>query len=957
MSYHYNEAFENPDYHFSETLEIDRRGSSQSNPFSHQTPYDPSLPSCYGEGRGREQNYPVAIPMASLGAGSECSQDLPSTSPYGNFTDNLSFEPEPELNYTPQSTFHLLDYPYTHRISSGSEDSFIRRRNRRPPDEIFITSSMFETDPACSEEEDLVGSLASMSINERIKAIQKLPETMRKRREIRNKVLKEITKKSRHRGAHPSCCTRCLQGAAVSFRRFGNTLSEYFHLLQIWHKALKIIGAEFGTSVLSYFVFLKWLLNFNLFSFLINFGFITIPQFLAAEPNNLSFTGLELLTGAGYFQKTVLYYGFYTNATISKIENGPSYNMQLAYIFTVGTYFVICFLILLFSMAKSFSRNLVNPQGYSGNASKLLCTWDFNITNEKAVKLKQKNLSTQIKEDLTEVNKEVLDFSVMERVLRIAIHLLAWVASLGTAAAACTAVYFLSVNNLELFMKGHRNDLEGQAAMLVLPVIASLLNTLIPFFFSWLGHLERFQTPGQHIYVTIARIIILKMSVVGILSYYWLNIVATSESQCWETLVGQDIYRLVLVDFIFCLLGSFFGEFLRRIIGTTVCVSLGPPEFDIGRNVLDLIYAQTLTWIGILFSPLLPGIQMIAFLIVFFVKKVSLMRNCQPPRKVWRTAQMMTSFLFLLFCPSFLGVLSVVGVTVWRLKPSEGCGPFRGLSSMYAAVSEWVQILESYTASKWVVWIYHNLITSELFFFILSSIVLIVTYLYWQIIQGRKATTKRLHEQIINAGKEKLLLLKRLRAQQRATQRLSALRGQGQQRRSSSYHPPRQPAQEVPDYPGRAFDRSQNTSYNEHPFSAGISSSSDFPPAVGTGHGPGVCTEDGDSPVPETPAATPLGPLERGLFARRAICPSVATWGAPVTLSSTSRGHSTREGAGQDLDITYRCSRMCTTSPRLLSERMGEALVILTGKAAPLCFFVPGRSSRYKQKIHPPSRS
>ncbi|NXH36672.1 TMC5 protein, partial [Myiagra hebetior] len=599
-------------------------------------------------------------------------------------------------------------------------------------------------------EEDLVGNLASMSTNERIKAIQKLPETMRKRREIRNKVLKEITKKSRHRGAHPSCCAQCLQGAAVSFRRFGNTLSEYFHHLRIWHKTLKIIGAEFGTSVLSYFVFLKWLLNFNLFSFLVNFGFITIPQFLAAEPNNLSFTGLELLTGAGYFQKTVLYYGFYTNATISKIENGPSYNMQLAYIFTVGIYFVICFFILLFSMAKSFYRNFINPQEYSGNASKLLCTWDFNITNEKAVKLKQKNLSTQIKEAITEINKEVLDFSVMERVCRTAVHLLTWAASLGTAAAACAGVYFLSINNLELFMKGQRNDLESQAAMLVLPVIASLLNTLIPFLFSWLGHLERFQTPGQHIYVTITRVIILKMSIVGILCYYWLNIVATSESQCWETLVGQDIYRLVLVDFIFCLLGSFFGEFLRRIIGTTVCVSLGLPEFDIGRNVLDLIYAQTLTWIGVLFSPLLPGIQMIAFLIVFFVKKVSLMRNCQPPRKVWRTAQMMTSFMFLLFCPSFLGVLSVIGVTVWRLKPSEGCGPFRGLSSMYAAVSEWIQMLESYTASKWVVWIYHNLITSELFFFILSSIVLILTYLYWQIIQGRKTMTKRLHEQLIN---------------------------------------------------------------------------------------------------------------------------------------------------------------------------------------------------------------
>ncbi|NWS42390.1 TMC5 protein, partial [Probosciger aterrimus] len=599
-------------------------------------------------------------------------------------------------------------------------------------------------------EETLVENLASMSTSERIKAIQKMPETMQKKREIRNKVLKEITKKSRLRSTQLCSCAQCLQGVAVSFRRFGNSLSEYFHVLQLQYKTLKVIGAEFGTSVLSYFIFLKWLLTFNIFSFLINFSFITIPQFLAAEPNNLSFTGLELLTGTGYFQQTVLYYGFYTNATISKIKNGPSYNMQLAYIFTVGLYFVICFLILLFSMAKSFCRNFINPQTYPGNASKLLCTWDFNITNEKAVKLKQKNLSTQIKEDFTEVNREVLNFSVTERVVCIAIHFGSWVASLGTALAACAGVYFLSTNNLKLFVKGHRNDLESQAAMLVLPVVTSLLNAFIPFFYSWLGRLERFQSPGQHIYVTIARNIILKISIVGILCYYWLNIVAASESQCWETLVGQDIYRLIVVDFMFCLLGSFFGEFLRRIIGTTVCVSLGLPEFDIGRNVLDLIYSQTLTWISILFSPLIPGIQIISFSIVFYVKKVSLMMNCQPPRKVWRTAQMTTSFMFLLFFPSFLGVLSVIGVTVWRLKPSEECGPFRGLSSMYAAVSEWIEILENYTASKWVVWVYQNLITSELFFFILSTFTLMVAYLYWQIIEGRKSTIKHLQKQIIN---------------------------------------------------------------------------------------------------------------------------------------------------------------------------------------------------------------
>ncbi|NXK48617.1 TMC5 protein, partial [Chauna torquata] len=380
-------------------------------------------------------------------------------------------------------------------------------------------------------EEKLVGNLASMSTRERIKAIQKMPETMKKKREIRNKVLKEVRKKSGSRSTRLGCCAQCQRGAEVSFRRFRNSISEYFHLLRLWHKTLKIIGGEFGTSVLSYFIFLKWLLNFNIFSFLINFSFITVPQFVTAERNNLSFTGLELLTGAGYFQQTVLYYGFYTNATISKMESGASYNMQLAYIFTVGIYFVICLLILLFSMAKSFCRNFINPQAYSGNASKLLCTWDFNITNEKAVKLKQKNLSTQIKEDLTEVNKEVLHFSATERVVRILIHLGSWIASLGTAVAACAGVYFLSINNLELFIEGHKNDLESQAAMLVLPIVASLLNVFIPFFYSWLGHLEKFQNPRTKIYVTIARNIVLKISIIGILCYYWLNVVALSESQ------------------------------------------------------------------------------------------------------------------------------------------------------------------------------------------------------------------------------------------------------------------------------------------------------------------------------------------------------------------------------------------------------------------------------------------
>lgn len=89
--------------------------------------------------------------------------------------------------------------------------------------------------------------------------------------------------------------------ASQTLRRCGYGLKSAAQMLELWQGTMKEISGRFGTSVLSYFVFLKWLLMFNVFSFLINFGFITVPL-LVYEPSpnippNVSFRGLELLTG------------------------------------------------------------------------------------------------------------------------------------------------------------------------------------------------------------------------------------------------------------------------------------------------------------------------------------------------------------------------------------------------------------------------------------------------------------------------------------------------------------------------------------------------------------------------------------------------------------------------------------------------------------------------------------
>ncbi|XP_006109058.1 transmembrane channel-like protein 5, partial [Myotis lucifugus] len=294
----------------------------------------------------------------------------------------------------------------------------------------------------------LIASLIPMTSRDRIKAIRNQPRTMEEKRKLRRMVDKEKSKQSR-RIFELNCCSQCLNSISLAYRRCKNILSELLNSISLWQKTLKIIGGKFGTSVLSYFNFLRWLLKFNIFSFIVTFSFITIPQFTVGGNNALQFTGLEFFTGAGYFSDTVMYYGFYTNSTIRHRSGGASYNMQLAYIFTVAACLIICFFSLLFSMARYFRNNFINPHIYSRGIAKLIFCWDFTITHEKAVKLKQKNLSTEIRENLSEILQENVKLTLNQQLTRLSVHLAAWVVSTGVAVACCVAVYYLAENNLE----------------------------------------------------------------------------------------------------------------------------------------------------------------------------------------------------------------------------------------------------------------------------------------------------------------------------------------------------------------------------------------------------------------------------------------------------------------------------------------------------------------------------
>ncbi|XP_006886414.1 PREDICTED: transmembrane channel-like protein 6 [Elephantulus edwardii] len=660
----------------------------------------------------------------------------------------------------------------------------LRRRGHRPPlhgARPSLHGRDLELDPDIHQEEEkrslLVQELQGLSGTQQDHMLRGMPLSLAEKRGLREESQTPVGKRRGQQGPRGvcSCCNRLKYSCVLALHSMGLVLLSGLNSLTPWHYALKRIGGQFGSSVLSYFLFLKTLLAFNALLLLPLLAFIVGVQ-AAFPPTPLhpapTFTGLELLTGGGYFTHTVMYYGYYSNITLNQpcappLEGsqctpgarGLPYNMPLAYLFTMGTAFFITCITLVYSMSRSFGDSYRVGSTLGVHAITVFCSWDYKVTQDWATILQQNNLHTQLKEMLAEWQLQRVPRSVCGRLRRVAVLGLVWLLCLGTTMGCAVAVYAFSEHMMQSPLAAGQ-----EAALLSLPLVVSLINLVAPYLFRGLASLEQHESPVQEVYVAICRNLILKMVILGILSYHWLGRrVGVLSGQCWEDFVGQELYRFMVMDFIFLLLDTLIGELAWRLVSEKKLKRPRKPEFDIARNVLDLIYGQTLTWLGVLFSPLLPAMQILKLLLLFYIKKTSLMANCQAPRRPWLASRMSMVFATLLCFPSFLGAAVFVCCAVWRVKPSSMCGPFQTLDTMYEAGKVWVRHLEQGGHQvSWLPWVYHYLLENTFFIFLVSAILLAVIYLNIQVVKGQRKVICLLKEQISNEGEDKIFLINKL---------------------------------------------------------------------------------------------------------------------------------------------------------------------------------------------------
>ncbi|KAK2587729.1 hypothetical protein KPH14_003839 [Odynerus spinipes] len=160
---------------------------------------------------------------------------------------------------------------------------------------------------------------------------------------------------------------------------------------------------------------------------------------------------------------------------------------------------------------------------------------------------------------------------------------------------------------------------------------------------------------------------------------------------CWETMYGQELAKLTVMDLVMTIVSTLGMDFFRavfvRFMNNCWCWDLEKQfpqygDFKIAENILHLVNNQGMVWMGMFFSPGLAVLNLLKLGILMYLRSWAVL-TCNVPHEIVFRASRSNNFYFaLLLMMLFLCVLPVGYAIVW-VEPSWHCGPFSGYPRIY----------------------------------------------------------------------------------------------------------------------------------------------------------------------------------------------------------------------------------------------------------------------------------
>ncbi|XP_037387378.1 transmembrane channel-like protein 2-B [Pygocentrus nattereri] len=522
-----------------------------------------------------------------------------------------------------------------------------------------------------------------------------------------------------------------------------------------WERKIKEVESHFGSSVASYFIFLRWMYGLNLVLFGFMFGLVIIPEVLMGLPQGsiprktvprdeqdtaMDFSVLSEF--GGYFRYSVIFYGYYNNQnTIGFLK----FRLPLSY-FLVG---IGIFGYSLMVVIRTMARN-ANEGGDGADESeftfcwKLFTSWDYLIGNPETADNKYASITTSFKESIVDEQENQKDENIhLRRFLRVLANVLI-TCSLGGSGYL---IYFV-VKRSQDYAKMDSSQLSWYQKNEV-EFVMSLLGLVCPPLFETIAELEDYH-PRIALKWQLARIFalflgnlytflfaliddvneklekekVIKNETIWALNQYYANYtlyhnvtqniplpeIAPADvirGPCWETEVGIEFVKLTVSDievtYLTILIGDFMRALIVRFLNYCWCWDLeaGFPsygEFDISGNVLGLIFNQGMIWMGTFYAPGLMGINILRLVSSMYLQCWAVMSSNVPHERVFKASRSNNFYMGILLLVLFLSLMPVV-YTMMTMSPSFDCGPFSGREKMYDVVIETIQNLPPFMAN------------------------------------------------------------------------------------------------------------------------------------------------------------------------------------------------------------------------------------------------------------------
>ncbi|XP_017462476.1 PREDICTED: transmembrane channel-like protein 7 isoform X1 [Rhagoletis zephyria] len=525
--------------------------------------------------------------------------------------------------------------------------------------------------------------------------------------------------------------------------------------------------------------------------------------------NRESFSILDLVQGTGILEVSLMFYGGYSNKRVGialkESHNSTHtesdqvlYDLSSAYIFAVLGYFTTTLIFIVKASAREFKDRLINGRWQFYQYCNLAFGgWDFCIHNEKSSIIKHKAVFNEFKNSIhskrieVERNNRSNDYMLRLIMIRIIVNFavviililsayiifLLFNMSLQQGYGKYTNVSYIEVNSID-FAEVKEPSLQLLELFYDFAPYVSIvcLNLILPVFFKYLCSFEKY-SPMFVIKISLIRMIFLRLaSLFILLSRFYYIVIPNSESnisnftsyKCWETFVGQQFYKLVLTDFVSHLFVTFCFNLPRAILAlyfdsNTFVKFVCEQEFELSKHALDIVYLQTICWIGSFYMPFLPALTIVITFLMFYVKKFQCLVNSKPTKILYGTSRSNSLFMFVLLI-SFIVSVIVLTYAFSEVTPSVACGPFRGLKTVWDAPLSTFMGMPAFF--KDFVFFFGTPGFVIPCFFVLT----LLLYYFYAVSDANKNMVEVLKNQLVLEGHDKKFLLTRLLLTHQETQ-------------------------------------------------------------------------------------------------------------------------------------------------------------------------------------------